>query len=128
MKVYIASSFDLLEKVIDTAQTLWENGIQITIAWWKKDYKKIDDPDWYSRPDVIEASQKNFDAIDKADAVLLVCPDFVGECFNEANVAVGYAIAKGKPVYSIGVLQRSEMYVPIIKLKDIDEFLKEVKK
>ena len=83
---------------------------------------------WYNHPDVVAISKKNFDAIDEADAVLLVCPDDLPIRFNGANIEVGYAIAKGKPVYSIGKLQRSAMYVPVKRLNTIDDFLKEVKK
>ena len=129
MKVYIASSFQLVEKVIETEQILWKNGIEVTQAWWKKDYKKMSIPDdwWYKDDDVKKISKKNFDAIDEADMVLLVCPDVSPIRFNGANVEVGYAIAKGKPVYSIGALQRSAMYVPIRRLHNINEFLEAVK-
>jgi len=128
MKVYIASSFQLTEKVIEVSQILWKHGIEVTQAWWKRDYKKmpLSGEAWYNHSDVIAISKKNFDAIDEADAVLLVCPDFTPIRFNGANIEVGYAIAKGKPVYSIGKLQRSAMYVPVKRLNTIDEFLKEV--
>ena len=130
MKVYIASSFKLIEKVIYIANILREHGFEITQYWWERDYKKMEiyGEAWYNHPDVKRISKKNFDAIDEADVVLLVCPDTIPICFNGANIEVGYAIAKGKPVYSIGKLQRSAMYVSVKRLNNIDEFLKEVER
>jgi len=128
MKVYIASSFKLTEKVICIANILRERGFKITQYWWEKNYKEMEiyGEAWYNHPDVVAISKKNFDAIDEADVVLLVCPDTIPIRFNGANIEVGYAIARGKPVYSIGKLQRSAMYVPVKRLNTIDDFFKEV--
>ncbi len=68
MKVYLASSFDLKEKVQQTACLLESKGVEITRKWWLKDYKnafgQIPDEDWYDREEVRWVSEENFKAID----------------------------------------------------------------
>lgn len=127
LKVYLASSFDLKEKVQQVSDALESKGIVITRKWWVKDYKsafgQISDEDWYGKQIVRSMSQENFRAIDEADVLVLVCPDDSAHRFVGANVEVGYAIAKGKVVLSLGVLPRSAMYVPIEHHRSINALL-----
>ncbi len=117
MKVYVASSFDLRSKVQEISDLLEREDIEITRKWWFKDFKtafgEIGDDEWFEKPEIHELAGKNFAAIDAADAVVLVCADNESRKFVGANVEVGYAIAKGKPVYSVGKLERSAMYAPV---------------
>lgn len=125
MYVYIASSFKLKDRIERIAQRLWTEGFGITREWWHKDYKEIDLPDdeWYEHESVIQVCQDNFEAIDMADIVILVCPEDESKKFNGANIEIGYAIAKDKPVVSVGALGRSGMYQPLIKTDTIDELV-----
>ena len=117
MKIYLASSFELMTRVRVLAHVLEESGHEITRKWWERDYKttlgEMGDEEWYSREEVRGVCKANFDAIDHADAVILVCPVGEPRKFNGANVEVGYAIAKGKRVLSFGALERSGMYSPV---------------
>lgn len=125
MKFYIASSFSLKDKVIELANALEEEGHEVTHDWWNFDFKTIDLPDneWYRHPKVTGISLKNFSAIDRADSLILVAPDHECKKFNGANIELGYALAHGKDCLSIGVLERSAMYVPITQYSTIKELI-----
>lgn len=124
-KFYLASSFSLKDKVIKLAEALKKKGHEVTHDWWNFDYKTINLPDyeWYKHPKVEGISEKNFDAIDRADALILVAPDKECKKFNGANIEVGYALARGMEVLSVGVLERSAMYVPLTQFDTIDELI-----
>jgi nucleoside 2-deoxyribosyltransferase len=128
LKVYLASSFDLKDKVQQISEKLESKGIAITRKWWVKDYKtafgQISDEAWYEKDIVRSISQANFRAIDEADALILVCPDDRVHKFVGANVEVGYAIARGKCVLSLGVISRSAMYVPVEQHRTMETVLK----
>jgi nucleoside 2-deoxyribosyltransferase len=127
-KFYIASSFSLKEKVLKLAKALEEEGHEVIHDWWNFDYKTIDLPDneWYRHPKVTGISLKNFSAIDKADGVILVAPDQECKKFNGANIEVGYALAQGKEVLSVGVLERSAMYVPVNQYATIEDLINDL--
>jgi nucleoside 2-deoxyribosyltransferase len=128
LRVYLASSFELKDRVQRISDLLEERGIGITRKWWLKDYKrafgKIADDEWYSNDEVQSVSRKNFEAIDQAHAVILVSDDKTSRKFVGANIEVGYALAKGKLVFSVGALERSAMYVPVERHAAIDTVIK----
>ena len=128
-KVYLASKFPFADRVAEIAETLKEHGIEITKDWWNFDYKTLDLPDdeWYRHPDVVRISQENFKAIDRADALVIVANGDDVCKFNGANVELGYAIAKGKPCYSIGKLDRSAMYAPVLQLPSVEAFIDRIR-
>jgi nucleoside 2-deoxyribosyltransferase len=119
MKIYLASNFELKNKVETLSNYLEAMGHEITVKWWHSNTKEIRclDHDWYLLDEVKEVSIRNFAGIKRADAVVLVCPNKEKTKFNGANVEVGYALALGKPVFSWGILDRSAMYCPIIKCR-----------
>ncbi len=125
MKVYLASSFDLVKKVEALASVLRKNGNIVTVEWWHKDFKKLPltDVDWYKDARVTAISERNFRGIREADIFVLIAPTLTSKKFNGANIELGYALALGKPCYSVGHLQRSAMYVPVIKCESIEEVL-----
>ena len=119
MRVYLASSFKLMDWVKAVRWEMEKVGIEITVVWWETNFKsalgEMTDDEWYSRPEIERIRKRNFQGIDDADALVLVC-DPIAPCkFNGANVEVGYALGKGKPVYSIGALERSGMYQEVIR-------------
>ena len=130
MKVYIASSFSLKETVQRVAQDLKSMGFEITYEWWYKNYKDLDMPDdeWYANPVIKIISKVMFEAIDDADLFLLVFPLSVPMRMKGADVEFGYAYAKGKPCYSVGVPMCSAMYQPLIKLNSLIELQEEFHK
>ncbi len=125
MKVYLASSFELIRKVEAIAKTLRDKGHTVTVEWWHKDYKKLplSDSNWYEDARVKAISERNFRGIREADIFVLVAPTLRGKKFNGANIELGYALALEKPCYSVGRLQRSAMYVPVTKCDSIQEVL-----
>lgn len=125
MKVYLASSFDLIKKVDALAKVLREKGHTVTVEWWRKDFKKLPlaDVDWYEDARVTAISKRNFKGIREADIFVLIAPTLARKKFNGANIELGYALALGKPCYSVGRLQRSAMYVPVTKCDSIEEVL-----
>jgi len=125
MKVYLASSFELKDRVEELCVILEQNGHEITMKWWHYDYKQIDVPDetWYCLEKVKQISQRNFEGIKNADALVLVSAR-TPRTFNGANIELGYAIALGKKCYSLGKLQRSAMYVPIFQCMDTEDLLR----
>jgi nucleoside 2-deoxyribosyltransferase len=131
LKVYLASSFDLSERVQKIADLLQSKGISVTRKWWLMDYKtafgQVSNEAWYRKEKVKWVSRENFKAIDQADAVILVCPPDSPHNFTGANIEVGYAIAKNKRVISVGALGRSAMYVPVEKHSSIETLLPALK-
>jgi len=125
MKVYLASSFDLIRKVKAIAETLKEKGHTVTVEWWHRDYKKLPlaDVDWYEDIKVKAISKRNFQGIREADIFVLVAPTTTSKKFNGANIELGYALALEKPCFSVGHLQRSAMYVSVTKCDSIEEIL-----
>ncbi len=126
MKIYLASSFDLKEKVQQVADILEKHGHQITRKWWDKNFKeiiKIEAPEWFQHPDVVAVAKKNFSAIEAADALILVAPHDRTKKFNGANIELGYALALKKFCFSLGKLEKSAMYVPVTQVTTIEELL-----
>ena len=126
MKIYLASSFSLISLVKEVAEKLEKHGFEITRKWWTFDFKTIQIPDdeWYGLLEVKKCCVDNFKAIEKADCLILVANPKVPQKFNGANIELGYALALGKPCYSVGKLERSAMYVPVIKCRDLNEVLR----
>jgi len=106
------------------------SSFEIPVIWWKHDFKKMDlsDNEWYINPEVIKVKERNFNGIDESDAVVLVCPEDNSKKYNGANIEVGYALGKEKPVYSIGCLERSAMYCDVIKCIGIKHLISELQK
>ena len=128
VKVYLASSFELVKTLKNVARILENHGYAITVKWWVRDYKKIDLPDeeWYTRDDVKAISERNFKGIRKADILILVAGNDKARKFNGANIELGYALALRKPCYSMGKLERSAMYVPVLKHVDLAGILETI--
>ena len=119
MKLYLASSFDLVKYVIDIHKVLVSHGHQVTVEWWHKDFKKaIDKPEdaWYQDSQVQQISERNFAGIRDADCLLLVAHPTEPKKFNGANIELGYALALEKPCFALGKLERSAMYMPVKRL------------
>jgi len=125
MNIYIASSFDLLDRIKVVEKAIEEKGISIPIKWWEHDYKMINCPDseWYHLPQVKMVCERNFNGIDNSEVVVIVAPEKNPKKFNGANIELGYAIAKGKTVLCYGVLERSAMYYPISRFSTIEGLL-----
>jgi nucleoside 2-deoxyribosyltransferase len=119
MNIYIASSFELKDKVLDLVKKLEAKGHKITCRWWLIDFKKEVQTetleDWYSVPLIRVICTRSLRSIDRSDALILVCPDNAPRKFNGANIELGYAIARNIPVISFGQIDQSAMYESLIR-------------
>jgi len=139
MKIYIASSFSLTARVTRVAAALELLGHEVTVKWWnrtfdvegegqihtqtlKKRYNDLPPDVFYAKPTCSEAYHADYAGIHEADALLLVADD-EPRPFNGANVELGMALAWGKPCFSIGSLQNSVMYSPVIRCGYIGEVM-----
>lgn len=124
MMVYVASSSQLLDRVKKVVAALEEQGHKVPCKWWT--YWQHDDSpkeEWYERDDVERALHRNLNGIRMADAFVLVAPPDEERKFNGANIEFGYAHAHDTPCFSVGVLEKSAMYHPMTRCKDIVELL-----
>lgn len=130
MKFYLASSFDLKQQVVSVATSLKARGHSITVEWWHYDYKQRDIPDasWFVESEVVDVSNRNFQGIEDCDRFVLIADSETPRKFNGANIELGYALALQKPCYSLGKLERSAMYVPVIRCDSLDDILGEADK
>ena len=132
MKFYIASSFALKMECIKVQHQIRENltGCSIPDIWWNIDAKEIpaeNDEAWHSLPEVKAIAERHWKTIRECDAVILVSHPTEPRKFTGANIEVGYALGRGIPVFSVGHLERSGMYSPVIRCKDVDELIKSLR-
>lgn len=130
MKLYLASSFDLVSKVGIIADYLEQFGHVITVKWWSKDGfdlkdKKADQTsDAFYQDEVCKLIfERDRRGVFDADALIIVADEFPKK-FNGANIEYGIAVGVGKPCFSIGMLENSAMYYPVVKCGSLDELVK----
>lgn len=127
MRFYLASAFKHKAAVRSLAEALESRGHEITCRWWLCDFKVAlgieNDDEWFSKPIIRTIYRRSHKAIEDADILILVAPK--KSKFNGANIEVGIALGLHKPVISLGELERSAMYEPLIRCKTLDD-LKEV--
>ncbi len=131
MKIYIASSFTLIPKVEKVAQILEEAGYEIPVKWWsrldlKKKFSTLTDEEFYNEPENQFAFNRDFEGVKESEFFLFVADD-TPRSYNGANVELGIALGDGKLCFSIGNLQKSALYTPVIKCKSIPELLARLK-
>lgn len=139
MKVYLASSFKLIEKVKKVCTVLEAWNHEITEKWWDRPYqveslgeihtsdlKKIYDglePDeFYSKPETRMSFDLDYIGVIEADALVLVA-DSKPRKYNGANIELGIALGAGIPCYYMGVLENSVLYYPVVKCHSYQELL-----
>jgi hypothetical protein len=139
MKVYLASSFKLIEKVkkVCTVLEAWDH--EITEKWWDRPYqvkslgkihtsdlKKIYDGlpphEFYSKPETMMSFDLDYLGVINADAFVFVA-DSKPRKYNGANVELGIALGVGIPCYYMGVLENSVLYYTTKKCHSYDELL-----
>jgi len=142
MKIYIASSFNLIQKVELVCKALEKLGYEITEKWWKRVYqtgtgdlvetsdlkKKYDSlsmDEFYSRPECRLSYWKDFKGVKKADILVFVADD-KPRAYNGANIELGIALGDRKRCFSIGVLDNSVLYYEVVKTKNIMELLSQI--
>jgi len=134
MKLYLASSFSLKEKVDSLSKTLENLGFIIPCKWWTgldfipSEGKLLSDmrdetiSDFYSHPATRNAFERDKKAIEDCDAFVFVADDEV-KPYNGANVELGMAIAYGKTCLCVGKLKNSAMYYPLVQFDSIPKLI-----
>jgi hypothetical protein len=127
-KVYLASSFALIPKVIEVAESLESHGHLITVKWWGKDNinlhnEKDDNLHWenfYGHPECKKIFNRDFEGIKQCHLFVLVAGD-TPQKFNGANIELGIALALGKTCCSVGKLENCVLYYPLFKFDTIKD-------
>jgi len=140
MKIYVASSFRLVERVISTVEALEKAGHEITVKWWermydipgertpvqtvdlKKRYEALSPDEFYERPETLISFKSDFEGVKDAEAFVFVA-DEEPRKFNGANVELGIAMGDLKPCFCIGELETSVLYYPVIRCSDVEEVI-----
>ncbi len=127
MKIYIASSFKLVDKVKEVVKALEEDGHVITVRWWerlelKHKFAPLSPFEFYAEPECRYAYNRDRLGIQEADALVFVADD-EPRPYNGANVELGMADAWGKPCYSVGRLENSAMYFNVTRCESIGHLL-----
>ena len=145
MKVYVASSFSLIQKLEFIAEALEYDGHEITCKWWarnyniegegpvntqvlKKRFKDLPPDEFYSKPEARYSFRADLKGIEEADVFVLVGPDEASRSsLVGANVELGYAMGLGKSCFSVGALVNSAMYYNLKRCDYTGELLYELK-
>ena len=139
MKVYIASSFDLIDLVDEYAGILEANGHEITVKWWDHVYEseggakapelkeKYDSYSWdqfMDRPEVAETFSRDFEGVKTAGAFLFVADPYIPKKYNGATAEYGIAVSNDIPCMLLGQLETSCLFKRLNKLESIYEVVR----
>lgn len=139
MKLYLASSFSLTDRVEQVAAALEAEGHEIAVRWWdrtfnvegegqvhtqvlKKRYNDMPPDAFYARPECEYAFLTDMQGIQESGALVMVATDEPRD-YAGASVEIGYAIGVGRPVFLLGRLKNSAMYWPLCRCKDLPDLL-----
>ena len=127
MKIYLASSFGLIEKIEEVCKALEAEGHEILVRWWnrahlKKKFAVLEADVFYQEAECKYAFERDLQGVKDCDALVFVASDVI-KPYCGASVEMGMAFALGKPVYSIGVFKNSAMYYGIIRCQDLEEVI-----
>ena len=142
MKIYIASSFKLIDRVLEIAEALEADGHTITEKWYdrsyhfeneglvhttelKTRYDELSPEEFYAIPSVKQSFLKDFLGVKKADALVFVADDQPRK-FNGAAVELGIALGDFKPCFLLGELETSVLYSPLRRCRDTVQLLAEL--
>lgn len=135
MKFYLASSFKNIKMVEKVAAVLEIDGHEITEKWWCRPYQveglgQVDTTDlkeiyeglghqaFYNSKEVRASYEVDFKGVEEADAFIFVATREERK-YNGATAEYGIALGLGKPVAVIGVLEKSVLYWPLIRLSSL---------
>jgi nucleoside 2-deoxyribosyltransferase len=130
-RFYLASAFDLRERVQQIAAYLERHGHVVPVQWWdpsgdahvSKTASGSDD-EFYRRASVQATAARDFGGVATCDVFVLVAHDVEIRKFNGAAVELGYALALQKPAYAIGRLDRSAMFAHVRRARSIRDVLR----
>lgn len=137
MKLYLASSFTLIERVERASNYLEKEGHKITVKWWSRKYnidgerevcttilKKendlLDIEEFYKTPECKYSFESDLKGVKDADAFIFIA-DHNPRSYNGANVELGIAIGDNKPCFVLGNLTKSVLYYPVVRCKSLHD-------
>jgi len=129
MKIYIASSFSLLDDIESLVYQLELEGHEICVKWWtrielKHKFAPLEPDTFYNEPECKYAFERDLQGIKDCDCLIFYADHDNERKYTGASVEIGIAIALNKPVYSLGRIQNSAMYYPLIRCKNRYELFK----
>jgi len=127
MKIYIASSFSLIPKILHVKYLLEKAGHEIPVKWWeraelKEQFETLKPDDFYAEPECANAYERDFEGVMTCDVLLFVAADRIRR-YTGANVELGIALGNSKPCMSVGRLPNSALYYNVYRAKDMDDVL-----
>lgn len=127
MNFYIASSFSLIDKILELVSFLETRGHTVTVRWWeraglKKQFDNLSPEEFYAEPECAYAFQRDMKGIRESDALILLTTE-IPKRHVGANIEVGIAFGMGIPVFSLGNLINSAMYWGINRCNHPEEIL-----
>lgn len=141
MKVYVASSFKLLDKVKLIANLLERKGFEITVKWWdriyeiegehiktsdlKESYKGLTPEEFYNKRETELSYYADFEGVLDAKIFIFVADDKPRK-YNGANIELGIALGAYIKCFSIGCLENSVLYYQVEQCRGIYELIKKI--
>lgn len=139
MKLYIASSFSLIDQIKTVSAVLEAFGHEITCKWWERLYqvedkemittelkKKYDDlPSeiFYSKPETRKSYESDHEGIFEADVLLFLADIRIARKYTGANIEFGIALGLEIPCIIMGKVTNSVMYYPAHKITNFSELI-----
>lgn len=126
-KIYIASSFDLIDKITKVCHVLEEHGHEVLVKWWtrldlKKKFEELTEEEFYDEWENQNAFEMDLNGVMACDVLLFVADD-EPKYYGGADVELGIAIGNHKRCMVLGKLRKSAMYYPVYRAKDLDDVL-----
>ena len=127
VKVYIASSFSLVDKIERAVKILEEAGHEIVVKWWtrydlKKKFEVLEPDEFYAEPECANAYERDFNGVMLCDVLLFVADD-EPRYYTGANVELGIALGNAIRCMSVGKLRNSALYYNVYRAKDMDDVI-----
>lgn len=118
-RFYLASAFDLVRDVQRVCDALEARGHTVPVKWWnlegeahKAKTAPITEGEFYASDAVKATAARDFSGVATCDALVIIT-DGATRKFNGASIELGFALAKGKPCYALGMLDRSAMFADV---------------
>ena len=127
MKIYIASSFNLIPKIEEVCSLLEGAGHEVLVKWWtrldlKKKFEVLDPDDFYAEPECANAYERDFNGVMLCDVLLFVA-DAKPRYYTGANIELGIALGNSIRCMSVGSLRNSALYYNVYRAKDMHDVL-----
>ena len=130
MKIYIASSFDLTDRVTKVCEALEKDGNKVAVKWWlrtelrdKRDV--LSREDFYLEPLTKIMFERDKFGVDNADILVFVASEEI-RTYGGALLELGMAVERNIPCICLGNLKNSAMYYPLYWVNSISELMQKI--